>query len=413
MSAVKSWELSVLSPLHQHHAPRPSQPSSTRNPLYQPRLLQPSAPPQPSAFLSGLRARYSSLLTTLSGLQRAKEELIDWRANGYKDLHAFDFRVRRTLRGAGRVTALGWGGDGYSLATATADGRVVLWNANMEQMRGMVHLPHEWPMAVAIEPSRSEVLAVGGLSHSASIFSTADLQATGSGGAGSGRQCSARAVLGGASSSAEEGSHTSYISALRFPSPDRVATASGDGSLGVWDLTLVQRLQTLPPAPGAGPASCLACHPLDPEMLLAGSADGWVRVWDLRAPPGSGAALALGGFYGAVTACDFFPSGMALAGAGEDSTVRLFDLRSGGAVGVYTEDALSFPATGCAFSRSGALIFATYAAEGLCVAWEPLSADGLLHELKGHEGAVSCCAVNGEGQALATGGHDSKVNIWA
>jgi WD40 repeat protein len=104
---------------------------------------------------------------------------------------------------------------------------------------------------------------------------------------------------------------------------------------------------------------------------------------------------------------------MALAGAGEDSTLRLFDLRSAGAVGVYAEEGLRQGATGCSFSRSGALVFVSYAGEGLCVAWEPLSADGLLHELKGHAGVVSCVAVNGEGQALASGGHDEKVLIWA
>jgi WD40 repeat protein len=149
-------------------------------------------------------------------------------------------------------------------------------------------------------------------------------------------------------------------------------------------------------------------------MLLAGSSDGALRVWDLRAPPAAACALVLTGFQGSVNGCDFFPSGMAVAGAGEDSTVRLFDLRSGGAVGVYAEDSLGHAATGCAFSRSGALILASYAGEGLCVVWEPLSADGLLHELKGHAGGVSCVAVNSEGQAAASGGlDDEKVLVWA
>lgn len=415
---MKSWEQAVLSPLHQqqrhaqqhrhppHHRPAAASAAPGAAPAGAAAPL-PAASPIPP-LLSGLRARYAALLTRLRGLQRAKEELINWRASGYTEGYQLDFRVRRTLRGRGRVTALGWSGDGFSLATATADGRVVLWNANMERMRAVVTLPHEWPLALALEPARDELLAVGGLSCSVTIFTQAELLRRG----GEGARPSA--VLGGARSSAlGAGGHTSYISAVRFPTPDRVATASGDGSLGVWDLTLNHRLHTLLPGGAAGPAGCLTCHPMDPDMLVAGSADGFLRVWDLRLPPAAACALLLGGFHGAVNACDFFPSGMAVAGAGEDSTVRLFDLRSAGAVGIYTEEALGFAATGCAFSRSGALVFASYAGDGKCCVWEPLSADGVLHELKGHAGTVSCLAVNSEGQAIATGGYDSKVLVWA
>jgi WD40 repeat protein len=384
----------------------------------------PPGPPPESALnpaRAALRARYHSQLTRLNGLQRAKEELIDWRGVGYaartESSPQFDFRVRRTLQAqSGRVTALSWGGDGFTLASASATGRVVLWNANLEALVGSVTLADvEWPCAVALEPTRDELLAVGGLSQGASVYRMADILAA----PGASARIRPTAVLGdggggGGGGGGEDGRHGGHVAALGFPSAERLATASGDGTLGVWDLTLVHRSATLVPPGPRSAQLCLAClGPRDPEFLISGGADGWVRAWDLRLPPSSACVMALGGFEGAVNGCDVFPSGMAVGAAGEDSTVRLFDLRSAGAVGVYAEEAIVVGATGCAFSRSGRLLFASYADMGLCVAWEPLSADGLLHELRGHQGTVSCVALNCEGQAVATGGHDGKVNIWA
>jgi len=113
-----------------------------------------------------------------------------------------------------------------------------------------------------------------------------------------------------------------------------------------------------------------------------------------------------------VTGVDYFPSGMALAACGEDSTMRMFDVRTCGAVGLYADEKLQCGATGVSFSKSGSLLFTAYE-NGMVVCWEPLSADGFFHELKGHDKTVSCLAVNPEGQALATGGWDSKICLWA
>ena len=94
-----------------------------------------------------------------------------------------------------------------------------------------------------------------------------------------------------------------------------------------------------------------------------------------------------------------------MAGGGEDSTVRLFDLRACGPVGVYAETRKRVGVTGLAFSASGAVLFAAYE-DPVCIAWEPMSADGVLHELVGDfTHPVTCIATNG--LALAVGGGTS------
>lgn len=358
---------------------------------------------------STLTSRYSTQIIALStrvgAAQRAKEDLIDWRTYGYSPGKRCNFKVRRTLRVGGRVSALSWGSDGCHLATVSYDGKLILWNALMESKSAVVTLAHEWPLTVDVDPVSNERVVVAGVSCLGAVYKMEDLAKDG------GLRAEPMAMLGG------ESEHTSYISSARFLAPDTVATASGDGTAKVWDLVLGQCLTTLGKVAkwgeGAGsPLQCMARHPMDPEMVTAGCGDGYVRLWDLRSPTSTHAVLSLSGFQGPVSGVDYFPSGMALAACGEDSTVRMFDVRTCGAVGMYADEQLQCGATGVSFSKSGSLLFASYES-GMVVCWEPLSADGFLHELKGHDETVSCLAVNPEGQALATGGWDAKICLWA
>ena len=74
----------------------------------------------------------------------------------------------------------------------------------------------------------------------------------------------------------------------------------------------------------------------DGRRLASASGDGTVRLWD----PATGAELAtLTGHTGRVTAVAFSPDGRRLASASDDGTVRLWDSKATGALSLLRLDA--------------------------------------------------------------------------
>lgn len=356
-----------------------------------------------------LREQILGLKERIEGLRQAKEDDIDWATMGVPSGSGgakFALRVRRQLRGHnGRVYALDWAGDNTSLVSAAHDGRLIVWNAFTEAKRAVVTLASPWVLCTAFEREDSCLVAAGGLSNVAAVYDAGTLAARpvpplGSGDAAAAATPPAVALVG----------HEGYVSAARFLAPDRLLTGSGDGTLGEWDLHIVQRTGTY--SDHAGDVTSAAVHPRDAAMFVSGSCDGTVKVWDARAPEDAACVRSYSGFGADVNAVDFFPSGAAVAGASDDSTVRVFDLRSSGPVGIYTEDRIKCGATSLAFSASGRLLFAGYG-NASAIAWEIVSAEGTLHELTGHSERVTCLALNPAGQALATGSWDKRCVVWA
>eukprot|EP00404_Azadinium_spinosum_P007093 CAMPEP_0180443608 /NCGR_PEP_ID=MMETSP1036_2-20121128/14765_1 /TAXON_ID=632150 /ORGANISM="Azadinium spinosum, Strain 3D9" /LENGTH=413 /DNA_ID=CAMNT_0022449931 /DNA_START=140 /DNA_END=1377 /DNA_ORIENTATION=- len=71
--------------------------------------------------------------------------------------------------------------------------------------------------------------------------------------------------------------HSDAVNALAVLGPNRVASASGDNTVKVWDLASGQCLATL-----TGHAKCVwALVLFDPRRLVSASADFTVKVWDL------------------------------------------------------------------------------------------------------------------------------------
>lgn len=116
-----------------------------------------------------------------------------------------------------------------------------------------------------------------------------------------------------------------------------------------------------------------------------------------------------------VNAVSFFPSGHCVGSGSDDAECRVYDLRSCGPVSIMRADGIIAGVTDVAFSASGRILFASYA-EAVCRAWETTAPadDGVFQELRGaHTDRVSCLALNSTGQALCTGGWDTKVCVWA
>jgi WD40 repeat protein len=119
-------------------------------------------------------------------------------------------------------------------------------------------------------------------------------------------------------------SHSQLVSSVAF-SPDsaRLASASYDGTVKVWDASSGECLQTL--EGHSDWVSSVAFSP-DSARLASASNDGTVKVWDAS----SGECLqTLKGYSDWVSSVAFSPDSARLASASHDGTVKVWDTSSG------------------------------------------------------------------------------------
>jgi WD40 repeat protein len=194
-----------------------------------------------------------------------------------------------------RVFSVDWSPDGRRLATGTEDGALRVWNADGREDGGadVAHLTGGiWAVAWAPDGRR---LAAGGSDRIVRIWDASVL----------GRD---PIVLAG---------HDGLVRAVAW-APDglHLATSGDDGTVRVWDLA------------AGGPATVLAGHDgwvpsvawSRRGLIASGGDDGTVRVWDPSAPRARPAVV--GGHLGRVASVAWSPDGRLLAaGAGDGSTV--------------------------------------------------------------------------------------------
>jgi WD40 repeat protein len=197
--------------------------------------------------------------------------------------------------------------------------------------------------------------------------------------------------------------HPQAVPGVAF-SPDgrRLASASQDKSVKVWDAATGRELLTL-----RGPADRVqkvAFHP-DGGSLAAASWDGTVTVWDAT---NGQERFTLRGHRGPVWGVAFSPDGRRLASAGADHTVKVWEALTGREVATFhghTGEVLAV-----AFSPDGRRL-ATAGHDRTARVWDATTGEGLL-TLRGHTGYVYGVAFSPDGKRLATGGWDKAVKVW-
>nr|WP_307838639.1 MULTISPECIES: NB-ARC domain-containing protein [unclassified Frankia] len=149
-----------------------------------------------------------------------------------------------------------------------------------------------------------------------------------------------------------------------------------------------------------------ACDFSSKDRLLASAGeDGSVRLWDLAAHR---EVAARDGYTGGVRTCVFSPDGELLAFAGGDGLVRLWNITENTSPtflqahrgGVWS----------CAFSPNGRYL-ASAGSDGLVRIWD-FSLEESREPLSGHAGGVYQCVFSPDSRFLASGGADRNVRIW-
>jgi WD40 repeat protein len=196
-------------------------------------------------------------------------------------------------------------------------------------------------------------------------------------------------------------------------SGERMATAGSDGRVQVWDITHGRLVQVL--RAHAGWAAGVSFSALG-TSLATGGGDGVVRVWDVPLDATnvqtdeSIPRHALRGHSGGVFGVAFGPDRATLASAGEDGTVRVWDLGQTPPAAIQVFRGHEREVCCVAFHPGGKII-ASGGADRTVRIWNAASGGELL---KFHAAAsrVNAIAFSADGSRLATGDLESMVRIW-
>ncbi len=182
-----------------------------------------------------------------------------------------------------------------------------------------------------------------------------------------------------------------------------LATASGDGTLTLWNPVNGQRRSGLPNQDGQ--VTSVAFSPDGRFLAFACGIDGEIQVWD----EGGGRRLGtLTGKWGAIPCLAFSADGAQLAWADQNKQVVVSDWRNHSTVNLAGHSA---QVTSVAFGPGEHLLASGGGWDRTIRIWDP--ATGRQRRvLRGHAQSVRSIAFSRDGKRLVSGGEDGMVKVW-
>ena len=212
--------------------------------------------------------------------------------------------------------------------------------------------------------------------------------------------------------------HRSWVSSAVF-SPDghTLASASDDGTIRLWDVRHPSRPHPLgAPLTGHKGTIYLVAFSPDGRTLASVSEDRTVRLWNVADPHRPKALGALTGHSAAVRSVAFSPDGRTLAAGGDDDTITLWDMAAPGRPKRIDTALTGHTGTvhSVAFSPDGHTL-ASGSADDTIRLWDvadPRHAKPLGSPLTGHTGPIWSVAFSPDGDMLAAASADSTASLW-
>ena len=210
-------------------------------------------------------------------------------------------------------------------------------------------------------------------------------------------------AMGGSGQTMGSSGHTAEVLAIAVsPEGKRIASASQDQTIKVWDSETGRLV-----ADCVGHANAVSCVIFSPngKALISGSEDGSVKVWD----PDTGYIQAEGDkkHSAGVTSIAVSPDGRWLASSSQDRTVQVWEA-SGRTVTTYKGH--GGIVTCVAFTTDGRAIISG-SDDGAIKIWQTANGS-LLTDCIGHTTTVSSLVLTRDGQRIVSGSGDGTVKVW-
>lgn len=287
------------------------------------------------------------------------------------------------------VWSLAFSPDSSTLASGSVDNSVILWDVGANPPLGtLVSTQQDAVLAVAYNPDGTYFATAGGNINSNESDNQIYLWDPNGSPIG---------TLSG---------HDRYITALAFSDDGRLASASADRTVRVWNVTASETLQTFR-LPIRSDFIALAFSP-DGKTLAAGLVDGSIILWDTTT--GSTLGQPITANEDGVLALAFSPDGKTLASGGFDSQVILWDVATQTAVGeplLGHTDAVNT----LAYSPDGKIL-ASGSRDTTIMLWDPVTRQPIDQPLVGHTDWVNSLAFNPDSSLLVSASNDKSLALW-
>lgn len=374
-------------------------------------ILRPDTPPSPT--VEDLHERLSLLKGKCAAM---RENIVHQRsqfmnatlpslATDLRPISSTPLKVRHKLKGhRGKINSCDWASNSQYVLSVAMDGLALMWDAYSSLKSRVFLLPSCYVLSCALPPSCG-YLASGGLDNRVSIHSMTQ----------SADEIDPSVPYGSGSSTRMKGltksepmailkGHSAYVADLCFLTDQQIISASGDMTCCIWDVNTGRRVSTL--YDHLGDVSSVTKHPSKMQIVATASNDKTVKIWDLRI---ARCVQTFQGHNKDVTSVDFFPDGNAVLSGGDDSTARLFDMRTDCQMNIYSAPDIMSPVNSVAVTPSGRIMFCGHDT-GEVVAWDTIKCT-YLGPITKHLGPVTKVKVSPDGVGVLSSSWDETMTV--
>jgi len=277
------------------------------------------------------------------------------------------------------VYSVAFSPDGKTLASASADNTIKLWNLQTQKPIATLTGHTSTVYSVAFSPD-GKTLASASADKTIKLWNLQTQKPI--------------ATLTG---------HSNLVNSVAF-SPDgkTLASASADKTIKLWNLQTQKEMKTL-----TGHSSWVNSVAFSPDgkTLASASADKTIKLWNLQTQK---EMKTLTGHSSTVNSVAFSPDGKTLASASADKTIKLWNLQTQKEMKTLTGHTSTVYSV--AFSPDGKTL-ASASADNTIKLWN-LQTQKPIATLTGHSSWVYSVAFSPDGKTLASASADKTIKLW-